>query len=189
MPDTLGAPRTTKCHPARLGGRGATHLEGDQPAFHVLHQVLLLSSQGPRPPQEEQEEEGSAGSHGSGEGPGQQSTGSRARVSALEPAGEPGRRGGAGLPFWTSGSLSLLWNAFRPSGLRGPRPLPSAGLIKHRWPHCRAARSLNHLAPGLQAPWERTACGQSPRRRERWGAPEKTRQTLSPCFRRPPALT
>lgn len=45
-------------------------------------------------------------------------------------------------------SLSLLWNAF--SLFKAPAPSFPPGLIKHRWPHCRAARSFNHFLPRLQ---------------------------------------
>lgn len=55
---------------------------------------------------------------------------------------------GAGpAPFLDLGSLSLLWNAF--SLFTVPTPSFPPGLIKHRWPYCGAARSLNHLSPRL----------------------------------------
>lgn len=48
------------------------------------------------------------------------------------------------LDLWVS--LTTL-ECFQACTAPAPSFLP--GLIKHRWPHCRAARSLNHLLPRL----------------------------------------
>lgn len=114
---------------------------------------MLLSLKGCQPCQKEQDEELSAGPHGSGR------VGPECVVVCAVGLFHSSRRvssgGGVGavppllLHPW---SLSLLWNAFTVS-LR-PSSFPP-GLIKHRWPYCRAARSFNHFPPRLQAPRER----------------------------------
>lgn len=54
---------------------------------------------------------------------------------------------GAGLlllDLWVSLTTLECFQAFT-----APTPSFLRRLIKHRWPHCRAARSLNHLPPRL----------------------------------------
>lgn len=67
----------------------------------------------------------------------------------LKPAGQLRRRGGGGA-FSLSGSrISLTTLECFHSLFTSPTPSSLLGLIKHRWPYGKAARSLNHLPPRL----------------------------------------
>lgn len=199
MPDTLGAP--TKNVPPCQAGLGEEPLTSRATSRSSMYSTrcCCCPPSGHDHDRRSRRRRGAQGPMAAGEGPGQPCTGAAVhrqpcvcgRLCPWSPRGSLGGGVGAGLLLLDLRVSLTPLECFQAFTAPAPSFLP--GLIKHRWPHCRAARSLNHLPPRLQALGRggeenpgAQPLGSHPGEGGAGEAPEKT---LFPCFRRPPALT
>lgn len=163
MPDTLDAP--TKNVPPCQAGLGEEPLTSRATSRRSMYSTrcCCCPPRGRDHDRRSRRRRGAQGPMAAGEGPGQPCTGSRVcgRLCPWSPRGSLGGGVGAGLLLLDLRVSLTPLECFQAFTAPAPSFLP--GLIKHRWPHCRAARALttSRLGCRLWGEEERKTLGHS----------------------------